>query len=184
MKYHPDKCTHPKAVDIFKKINAANNILSDNDKKRVYDQTQHANIFSNNPQGGRHTQDEFCRLISHTWLCHRRRHVPILFPRCFWWNAPANAQKTPCETEHVPRVPRGTGSKREYFIAFICVPAILVDTCAEYDEWNAGSVLFDDSDTRLSRWNEDIQTASTILCKRRVSEAEHEQTSRIDGRSG
>lgn len=59
MRFHPDKCTHPKAGEVFKKINAANNILSDSDKKRVYDQTQHSNIFSNNPNA-RHTPDEFC----------------------------------------------------------------------------------------------------------------------------
>ena len=59
MKFHPDKCTHPKAAEIFKKVNAANNILTDPDKKRVYDQTRHANIYSNNPSSS-HSTTEFC----------------------------------------------------------------------------------------------------------------------------
>ena len=63
IKFHPDKCNHSKAVDAFKKINAANNILSDPSKKRIYDQNKHADIFSNKQQHG-HSPDDFCFIKS------------------------------------------------------------------------------------------------------------------------
>lgn len=37
MKFHPDKNSHIKATEVFKKINAAYEILSDPNKKRIYD---------------------------------------------------------------------------------------------------------------------------------------------------
>ena len=38
MKLHPDKNSHPKATDAFKKVSAAFACLSDAEKKNVYDQ--------------------------------------------------------------------------------------------------------------------------------------------------
>ena len=78
MRFHPDKCTHPQAADVFKKINAAHNILSDPQKRRVYDQNKNASMFSNNPNSSSRGH-EFCILIRWSFIWWSRRFISLFF---------------------------------------------------------------------------------------------------------
>ena len=48
MKFHPDKNKHHKASDVFKKISAAYQILSDPIKREQYDRNPKGDLYSNN----------------------------------------------------------------------------------------------------------------------------------------
>lgn len=56
VKYHPDKNTDPAQIELFKEITLAYSVLSDEQKKWVYDQQlyRHENQSSNEPQQPRH----------------------------------------------------------------------------------------------------------------------------------
>lgn len=51
MRCHPDKNSHPRAEDAFKRLSAAYNTLADDTSRRRYDQNQHADIFSTGRNG-------------------------------------------------------------------------------------------------------------------------------------
>ena len=51
-KYHPDVCKESDAEAKFKEVQEAYSVLSDENKKRMYDQFGHAGVSGNGPTGG------------------------------------------------------------------------------------------------------------------------------------
>ena len=47
LEYHPDRNKNPDAADKFKEINEAYQVLSDSDKRSIYNQYGHAGLESN-----------------------------------------------------------------------------------------------------------------------------------------
>lgn len=67
LQFHPDKNPHPKASEAFKKLNAAYGVLSDPEKKRVYDLGGgQGSLYSTNASSSApaYEQRDFCGLIS------------------------------------------------------------------------------------------------------------------------
>jgi molecular chaperone DnaJ len=52
MQYHPDRNSDPQAAEQFKEINAANEVLSDPDKRARYDRFGHAGVDNGGGPGG------------------------------------------------------------------------------------------------------------------------------------
>lgn len=52
LRYHPDKCKEPGAEEKFKEISEANKVLSDKDKREMYDQMGEEYLKRDNDEGG------------------------------------------------------------------------------------------------------------------------------------
>jgi len=61
LRLHPDKNQAPKATEAFKKVSAAYACLTDDKKRRIYDQTgeEPGNMQSQSSRGSRFRQDQF-----------------------------------------------------------------------------------------------------------------------------
>lgn len=63
MKYHPDRNSDPDATDLFKDINEANEVLSDDTKRNIYDNPPKQQTFNFN--GGNPFTNPFDSLFNH-----------------------------------------------------------------------------------------------------------------------